>query len=145
MNRRHPTFRRSLLVLLVLGIGPLQAKTLFACAMTDMVMVDECCCEVSAAHKDCVGSGGDVAGDSNHDHCCERSVEVNVDQSGDEDSPLAKPVQVSSDVDPPQGIIASLNLVTQQSSLVATGALRPLPMTGQSGSDTYLITQRLRI
>jgi len=145
MNRRHPSFRRSVLILLVLGIGPLQANTLFACAMTDMVMVDECCCEVRAAHKDCVGSGGDTAVESRQDPCCERSVEVSADLSEREDSPIAKPVQVRSDVDPPQAIIASIDVPTPQQSVVTIVALQPLPMAGRPGSDIYLITRRLRI
>ncbi len=134
-----------MLILLVLVIGPLQAQTAFACKMMDTVMLGECCCEAHVALKDCVDSDCDAAVDSSWDPCCERSVDVSIDDDARQDTPIVKPVEVPSDVDPPQAIAASFDVLILSQSFVARSVLQPHPIAGQSGSDTYLITQRLRI
>ncbi len=134
-----------MLVLLVLVIGPLQAQTAFACEMMDRVMLGECCCEAHVAPKDCVDSDCGAAVDSGGDPCCDRSVEITIDDDARQDTPLVKPVEVPSDVDPPQAIAAACELLILSQSLVALGEFQSRPIAGQSGSDTYLITRRLRI
>ncbi len=134
-----------MLVLLVLVIGPLQAQTAFACEMMDRVMLGECCCEAHVALKDGVDSDCGAAVDSSGDPCCDRSVEVTIDDDARQDTPIVKPVEVPSDVDPPQAIAASFELLILSQSFVALGVFQSQPIAGQSGSDTYLITRRLRI
>lgn len=134
-----------MLLLLVLVVGPLQAQTVFACAMMDTVMHGECCCEDHEVNEDCLDSDGDATLEFSPGPCCERSVEVSIDEDARQDSPVVKPVEVRSDVDPPQAIITSSDALIPPQSVVAPGVFQPLPIAGQSGSRTYLITQRLRI
>ena len=136
---------RSLLIVSVLVIGPLQAHVVFACEMMDMVVLDECCCEEPAAHKDCVDSSSDATHQSSQDLCCERSVGLSLDEDARQDTPIVTPVEVRSDVDPPQVTVASFDVIDPSQRVAAHGVFQRLPIAGQSGSDTYLITQRLRI
>jgi len=135
MNRRLQTFLRSVLILIV-GVGPLQAQAVFACSMMDTVM-EECCCGDHLI--------GDAAVDSNEEPCCEQSVEVQVDEDARQDTQLVKPFEIRSDVDPPPAIVNSFNVIAALQERSAPVVYQSRPTANFSGTNTYLITQRLRI
>jgi hypothetical protein len=133
------------LLLLILIIGPLQAQTVFACEMMDTIMHGECCCAGDKSGAPCDDADCEGAFDAGSGPCCERSVELSLDPDARQDSPAIKPVEMRSAVDPPPAIIAAtIELVPPQSP--ATIRLDDsLPALLDSRSDTYLLTQRLRI
>ncbi|HNP63579.1 MAG TPA: hypothetical protein PKH39_06545 [Woeseiaceae bacterium] len=135
MNDRLRTFLRSVLILIV-AVGPLQAQAVFACTMMDTVM-EECCCDEHQV--------GDAATESNQEPCCEQSVEVQVDEDARQDTQLLKPFEIRSDVDPPPAIVNSFNAIAALQEHSAPVVYRQRPTANFSGTDTYLITQRLRI
>ena len=128
----------------MVAIGPLQAQTVFACSMMDRVM-DECCCGDHASGRNCIDSDCDATVGSSNDPCCERSVEVNVDEDTRQDTRIAKPLEIRSDVDPPQAILASSEGIAPLLRCAVPFLFQSPPDVRQSGSNTYLITQRLRI
>lgn len=144
MNYRVPSLLLALFFLLMMTIGSLQSKTVFACEMMDIVMY-ECCCVNHKTDKDCVDSSCDAMLESNKGPCCEQSVEISVNEDTRQDPPLVKPVEIRSDVDPPQAIIInSFDIFVSSHSAVAS-VTHFQPIVSLSGSNTYLITQRLRI
>lgn len=144
LSRRILSFLLALLFLLIMTIGSLQPKTVFACAMMDTVILYECCCDGHKTDEDCVDSSCDVMLESNRGPCCERSVEISIEDTR-QDSPLVKLVEIRSDVDPPQSIIVNtFDIFASPYSAVAL-VVHSQPIAGLSGSNTYLTTQRLRI
>ena len=143
MNRYFRTSLRSVLIL-ILAIGPLQAQTTFACPMMDMVM-DECCCDDHQIGEDCVSSDCDAAVDSSEGPCCERLVKINVDEDAQQDTRTAKSLEFRSDVDPPQAIASSFDVIGTPQGRSVLVVFRTRPVADRSNSDIYLITQRLRI
>ncbi|MCH9670539.1 MAG: hypothetical protein K0U93_03730 [Gammaproteobacteria bacterium] len=135
MNRRLRTFLRSVLILIVAS-GPLQAQTVFACSMMDMVM-EECCCGDHIV--------GDATVEANEEPCCEQSVEIRVDEDARQDLCAVRPLEVGSDVDPPHAIVAPFDVVAVPQERSAFVVYLPPLIVRSSGTDTYLITQRLRI
>ena len=145
MSNRILTSLLSLLLLLMMTVGSLQSKTVFACAIMDAVMLDECCCDNHEADKDCVDSSCNAMLDPGQGSCCDRSTEVGINEDSLQDSPVVKPVEIRSDVDPPLAIIDySFDTLVPLNSTVAL-VIHSQPDTGLSSADTYLITQRLRI
>lgn len=145
MWRFKQTSIRSLLLALMLVIGPVHAQIVFACAMVDMAMHGECACCDHENDKPCVDSDCDIAVDSGDDPCCEQSVELGFDDDARQNTPGAKPAEMRADADPPQIIIASFDLIEPPRVVAVRGVVQSLPTPGRFGSDTYLITQRLRI
>lgn len=143
MISRNPSLARVLL-LGVLIVGPLQAQSVFACAMMDEVM-HECCCVGHKTDEDCASADCDGAVDANTDPCCERSVTISIDEEARQDAPIVKPVEVRSDVDPPAGILATISDFNLLPRRVALRVDSSPPDLCKSRADTYLITQRLRI
>lgn len=143
MNRRLRTFLRPVLILIV-AAGPLHAQTVFACSMMDMVM-EECCCDDHRIGKGCIDSDCDAAVGPSEEPCCEQSVEVQVDEDAREDARIVKPLEIRSDVDPPHAIVASFDMIAAPQERSALVVYQPRPIARSSGTDTYLITQRLRI
>jgi len=126
---------------MVLLIGPLQAQSVFACEMMDEVMYGDCCCLILRSGEDCT----DGALNSKDQPCCKRSVEVSLDDEARLSSPIIKPFEVHSDEDPPTAIVASLDFLEPPHTCVAVHDSILLPDVRDSGSDIYLLTQRLRI
>ncbi len=145
MQRNSPSTARAVLLLLILVVGPLKAQSVFACAMMDEVRHGECCCVGPPSDEDCADAGCDGVLNSNDEPCCERSVEVTLDDEARQDAPIIKPVEVRSDVDPPTPIVTSFDTLEPTVSCLTVSSSLSLPDVGPSGSDTYLITQRLRI
>lgn len=96
------------------------------------------------AHQDCVNLDCEGALDSNEDLCCEGSAALSINPDLQQNLPAINLVEVESDVDPPQTIVTTLNLFSPAQTF-ATLVVFPRINSGQSGSNTYLITQRLRI
>tara|TARA_R110001599_G_scaffold326461_2_gene539043 strand:+ start:7137 stop:7733 length:597 start_codon:yes stop_codon:yes gene_type:complete len=145
MTDKHPPSLRALLFLLLFVVGPLQAQSVFACPMMDKVVHGECCCVGQSEDKDCVDATCEAALQADFAPCCDRSVELSLDTDARLDTPIQKPVELSSAVDPPPAILAIyFDFLPPQSE-----ALIPLfstfPEVSHSVTDTYLITQRLRI
>jgi hypothetical protein len=111
-----------------------------------MVSRDDCHCDDHETGKDCVDAAFDSTIDSDDEPCCERSVEINVDEDARRDTPGAKPVELRTDVDHPQTVGASFDLIIEPPKVVAARSeVQSFPPPGRAGSDIYLITQRLRI
>ena len=146
MQQRKRTFFRPLLLVLMLVIGPVHAQIVLACAAMDMVMHGDCSCDDYKKDKDCVDSGFDATVDSDGNPCCELSVEFNVNKDTRHDKPIVKPAEARSDVDQPQTIVALFNPIEPPRAFAIPRVIQsPLPTPSRCGSDTYLITQRLRI
>ncbi len=141
MNRRNKSFLRPLLLLLILVVGPLQAQTVFACLTMDMVMNNANNCKTN---QDCVYMDFDDVLDLNQSPCFEQTIVLSINQDIQQNIPIINSV-VESDVDPPQPMGTTLDFVFQQQSVLAFVVFPLSTLPGQSGSNTYLITQRLRI
>ena len=132
---------RPLLLLLILVVGPLQAQTVFACVTMDMVMNvgDKC-----KTNQDCVNLDFDNVLDLNQNPCFEQSVVLSIDQDLQQNIPIINSV-IESDIDPPQAVGTALDFVLQQQAVLEIVVFPRINLPGQSSSNTYLITQRLRI
>ena len=130
MLRFKRSFVRPLLLALMLVIGPVHAQAVYACAMMDMDMAahDEC---PSCAHGD--------------DSCCERSVEICIDEDDRQTIPSAKSAEMRADPDRSQSIGAWFDPIEPPQVVAIRGLVRSLLTPGRVGSNIYLITQRLRI
>lgn len=135
VTNRKPTIIRSILLVLMLVAGPLQAQTLFTCAMMDAVMEDCCCDEMDS--RDAL--------ESTSEPCCEKSVELRFDPASDETSVVIKPIEVRSDVDPPPAIPLEAIVSLPVDRFVVIVPHCALRSAQDPGTDTYLVTQRLRI
>lgn len=134
--------RTSLLLAFLLVAGPMQVEAVFACAMMDVVMHGECCCEEPGAgiQSDC-GDSHATAGES---RCCDRSVTLNYDAERNDDNPGARQGVIRSGLDPPDPAI--LPDPWPASPAPSTVQLRPFSSAGlpPDGPPVYLLTQRLR-
>jgi len=140
MFRHNRSFLRSLLLLIFLVVGPLQAQTVFACVTMDMVMnVTESC----KTNQDCVNMDPDDVLELGKDSCFEQSTVLSTNQDLRQNIPAINSV-VESDIDPPQAIATALDFAPRQ-QFVAYIVPPRTNLAGQSRSNTYLITQRLRI
>jgi hypothetical protein len=112
--------------------------------MMDAVALQECCCDDHSPdeHKKSARDATLEPGDA---PCCERSIEVGIDQESVKSLPLAGLTDLRSDVDPPQALLAPLDPLFPPQPRLIHRNYRYLPVAGQSGSETYLVTQRLRI
>lgn len=144
MNRPNPLFLRALLLLIV-AVGPLQAQTLYACAMMDTGVLDGCCCEAHKTEQDCASPDCNASVESGDKPCCERSVEVSIDQEAGKETLTVKPTDVRSDVDPPHALVCSFVTPFPQRPFPAQGVVDRAPGADRSGSDIWLLTRRLRI
>jgi hypothetical protein len=107
----------------------------------DMVMnvADSC-----KTNQDCVYMDFDDVLDLNQSPCFEQIIVLSINQDLQQNIPIINSV-VESDIDPPQAIITTLDLVFPPQSVLAFVVSTRANFSGQSGSNTYLITQRLRI
>lgn len=141
MFQHNRPILRSLLLLIFLVVGPLQAQTVFACVTMDMVMnvVDSC-----KTNQDCVNMDLDDVLELDQNSCFEQSVVLSIDQELQQNIPFINSV-VESDIDPPQEVVTTFDGVLPRQFVLAFIVHPRSDFPGQSGSNTYLITQRLRI
>jgi hypothetical protein len=145
MQQRKRTFIRPLLLALILVIGPVHAQAMMACAAMDMSMSSEHDCDDHKKTSDCLDSGLDTTVDSVDDPCCEPSVELSIDESTRQNTPIVKPAEIHPGVDLIQAIIASFYVIEPPRGAALLGSNQSFPTPSRPGSNTYLITQRLRI
>ena len=141
---RKPSFLRSLLLLCLLVIGPLQAQVAYACAMMDTV-VHDCCCDDSASETDHLRVDLGIPAEGERMPCCEVSVQVTVDQETRPQTPAFKPPDARPDLDPAPALVVTFDhpfLLSQRPTSYAHDIGLRLP---EGGSDTWLLTRRLRI
>lgn len=137
MRRLRKRLVRPLLFALVLVLGPLNAQTVFACMMMGGVELETCCCD---DHEPAILNFAD-----GEEPCCETSVDLRIEPSLEHQNPITKPVEVRSDVDPPLAILVA-NAIDPRPERALTIAHRKQNWSSHNpGSQTYLLTQRLRI
>lgn len=132
-------------LLLALLIGQVQAQSVFTCALMDEVVHDECCCTANRTAQECGDSECGSLADRQLERCCDRSVELSFNPDAQDERPVTKPFELRTGVDPPPAAVGSivLNAPAPTRSAIAVPAL---PSDAHLiRSDTYLITQRLRI
>ncbi len=135
------------------SVGPLHAQILYACAQIEKASslaihntsdASKHNADTCNAHQSCVNIDCDNALNSSQGRCCEESAVLTINPDLQQNIPAINLAEVESDVDPPQVIPTILSsFLPQQASVVSV--VFPRINSGQSGSNTYLITQRLRI
>lgn len=131
-------------MLCLLAVGPLQVQAAYACALMDTVVHDDCCCDGAATEADRVPAEPGTPAKADQAPCCEVSVNITIDREAQQHTPVLKPPEPNSDLDPAPaaiGIFYALLLPSQQPAS-HTYFHRRLP---DVGSDTWLVTRRLRI
>ncbi len=132
-------------------MGQLQAKTIYSCLMMDksghnammdrgMDMQDADCFR---DYSSCLSLDNDSASGLSLDSCYEQTVVLTINQDLQQNIPILN-LAVESDVDPPQVIFTTLNLIFPPQA-VTVFAVFPRINPVQTVSNTYLITRRLRI
>lgn len=144
MTGRSSALVRTLL-LVILVAGPLQAQSVFACSLMDEVKRGDCCCIGHSLDEHCPDAKCDAAFNADAEPCCERSVEVSIREDARQNTPVVNSVEVRAEMDPPPTIAPSPDELFPPQSAVAICVDFPRSALRQSGSDTYLLTQRLRI
>ncbi len=95
-------------------------------------------------NQDCVYMDFDDMLDLNQSPCFEQTMVLSFNQDLQKNVPIINSV-VESDVDPPQVMDITLDLVLPPQTVLAFVVFPRINFSGQPGSNTYLITQRLRI
>ncbi len=134
---RRPIIRTLIFLLLA---GPLQAQQMFACGMMDAVFLDECCCE---DHNHCSDSDSSDAL-TPENQCCEVSIELGFSDEINGETGVIKSVEIRSDVDPPVAILIASEQWVNPIRFAEINNYYTSPPDSQ-GSNTYLVTRRLRI
>ena len=142
MQRHKGQFLRSLALVFMLVAGSMHAQIVFACNALDEIFYDQCCCD---AHETCADSDCDEAFETNNEPCCQTSVALVVEDESDRSFATIKPVEIRSDVDPPPAIVSALNVYEPAYRFPTFVGRRLTESTHPPASNTYLITQRLRI
>ncbi len=153
MCRYNKSLLRTSLLMLMLSVGPLHAQILYACAQIEKASalaihntndVAKHNAGLCNAHQSCVNIDCDNVLDSSQGQCCEESAALTINPDLQQNIPAINLAEVESDVDPPQAIPAMPGSFLPQQAFVVS-VVFPRINSGQSGSNTYLITQRLRI
>lgn len=152
MYRYNKSLLRTSLLILMLSVGPLHAQILYACAQIEKASAlaihntsdaSGHNADLCNAHQSCVNVDCDNVLNSSQGQCCEKSAELTVSPDLQENIAAINLVEVESDVDPPKPISVKLAFLPKQTFIASVES--PFIKAGQSGSDTYLITHRLRI
>lgn len=145
VKHRRPSSVRTLLLLCLLVIGPLQAQIAFACEVMDTVVHGDCCCYDPKVDTDCLRAECGPPADAEQVPCCEVSVDINLDQEARQHTPAFKPPDQRLDVDPPPALITTFDEQFLPARPAAPRARLFDRALLQTGSDTFLVTRRLRI
>ena len=135
------------------SVGPLHAQILYACAQIEKASslaihntsdASKHNANMCNSHQSCVDIDCDNVLNSGQGQCCEESATLTINPDLQQNIPAINLVEVESDVDPPK-VISTIpgSFLPQQTFVVSV--VFPRINSGQSGSNTYLITQRLRI
>lgn len=145
MTRRRTKTTRFCLLVLALLTGQIQAQSVFLCAMMDEVIRGECCCTTNRAADHRGGSGYDLATSEPSERCCDHLVELSFQPDAEDERPITRSHELRAGVDPPPAI-ARWGLPNTLLLTRSTPAAPFLPSHAHLiRSDTYLLTQRLRI
>lgn len=139
VNLHRRSIIRALIILLL--VGPLQVQQVFACGMMDATFYDDCCCE---DHNNCANADCSDAITTENNTCCEESIELNFNNEANEELTVIKSVEIRSNVDPPPAIVFAVEPLVEPIRFLKTSDLYSSPPYSL-GSNTHLITQRLRI
>jgi hypothetical protein len=143
MYRPKKSVLSYLLLAILLLAGTLQTQTVYACAMMNTVMHGDCCCD---DHGDCAASDFSDTIYAEDVPCCERTVELTNNSDTQQAVPLGKQrIKIRSDVDPPTAITATDDFLAVPGNFTFPVIFPATKSSVLSGSDIYLITQRLRI
>lgn len=145
MRPRVPSSLRTFLLLWLLAIGPLQAQVAYACAMMDTVVHDDCCCDDPLGEADSLPAERGTAADGERTRCCEVSVEIAVDQETRQQAPTFKPPDQRLYLDLPPALVAIFERPPLSPCRAASYAHFLIHGTADAGSETWLVTRRLRI
>lgn len=145
MTRRRAKAAKICSLLLALLMGQVQAQSVFKCVMMDEIVRGDCCCETHETADDCGDSACDSPAIGLSERCCDQSVELSFNSDAHDELPVTKPFELRTGVDPPPAVVCSVGLNALAPTRSAIAVL-PLPADGHLiRSDTYLVTQRLRI
>jgi hypothetical protein len=122
-------------------VGPLQAQQGFACGMMDTTFYDDCCCD---DHNNCADADCSDAISTEKSQCCEESIQLSFNNEANDEVKVIKSVEIRSNVDPPPEIVFAVGQLVEPIRItVASNQYLSPPCN--PGSNTYLITKRLRI
>jgi hypothetical protein len=107
----------------------------------DATFFDDCCC---GDHNNCADANCSDAMTSKDSVCCQVSTELNYNNEANEDLPVITSVEIRSNVDPPPAITSPIKQLVEPVRFTETSYRYTNP-PDKLGSNTYLITQRLRI
>jgi len=133
--------------------GPLQAQVLYACAEIEKTVgmtthnvsgMDTHSTDLCNGHKECISIDCNAAFDSSQELCCEEASVISINQDLQQNIPILSSM-VESDIDPPQETYTTFDSDFQKKIISTFVAFPPSNFSSQSGSNTYLITRRLRI
>ena len=153
MCQHNKSFSRVLLLLFILVVGPLQAQILHACAEIEKTVgttihnvsdMDTHSTNLCNGHEECINVDCSATFDSSQGICCEESSVISINQDLQQNIPMLSLI-VESDIDPPQAMDTTFDSIFQKKSISAFAAFPLSNFLSQSGSNTYLITRRLRI
>ncbi len=153
MCKRNRSFSRVLLLLLVLVAGPLQAQILYACAKIEKTAsvishnasdMDIHSTDLCSGHEECFNTDCNAIFDSSQGLCCEESPVISINQDLQQNIPILSSM-IESDIDPPQATGTRYDSCFQKKVISTFEVFSPPDFSSQSGSNTYLITRRLRI
>ena len=153
MCRYSKSLLRTSLLMLMFSVGPLHAQILYACAQIEKASslaihntsdASKHNADTCNAHQSCVNIDCDNALNSSQGRCCEESAVLTINPDLQQNIPAINLAEVESDVDPPH-VISTMPGSFLSRQVFATSIVSPRINSGQSGSNTYLITHRLRI
>jgi hypothetical protein len=145
--KHNKDYKSRLLMTGILFLASLivQVNLVYACQMMDQQLISSCCCdEMPSENRDSTGESSSCILQYTTDDCCQVNVSVTTDEkiSNSVSSFTGKHgaylLQIQLLILP----VSDLTLCELETNrYISTGSISP----GNYGSDTYLITQRLRI
>lgn len=143
---RSHTLRRIAALALLLAGGLIQAQTVFACTITGAQANTACCCEGENTSQNCHSSSTcvDANNASQPTPCCTVSVQIPDHLTASVAAPDRHAVDLLDAPQPPPALPELLAVVIE---LDSTSTLTAPDMSAPAtvGSNTYLITHRLRL
>ena len=136
MPRPNKQIVRTVLLGLMLIVGTVQAHVSYYCGMMDAVIHVDCCCADSEVDDGLL---------ADNEPCCEKSVELVIDNATDQAQVTAKPIKFESDADPPDAVASTIQPSVQAPGTALISGVNHTWISHTAKTATYLLTQRLRI
>lgn len=131
---------KTVLLALLAVAGPLQAQLAYACNVMDSTVHGSCCCDVEDQKP--------LAAPDRHspeDPCCETSIELTVAEDPDRSTFSSSRAERPPDSDPLPGIALHPAAPIAEIPVRLSARITTPRVPCRVGTDTYLLTQRLRI